>query len=244
MADESLREFLERRERELVQQIAGIKAQLEPREAELDQIRRLKITVDAASESTLSGVEGVGSSAASIAVSRTNPAPTQAATATVAPADAAKETPKVTIKGIADGIYALDAGLRRASRAFAEAADRNPFLEFEHLTIKQLAVKALSEYFKDGATALQICEFIDNAYGRRVERSSLSPQLSRLHQDNVLEWVPDKGLYRLPRGSLLYGVTMPSGDQPEDIAKATDGSSGLPFDQGGDTPPIKRRRIE
>ena len=51
---------------------------------------------------------------------------------------------------------------------------------FEHWTLKQMVVRALQEHFQNGATAQQLLEFFRTAYGRDVQRESLSPQLSRL----------------------------------------------------------------
>ena len=43
------------------------------------------------------------------------------------------------------GVYALNSGFRKTIRAFAEASERYPFIQFEHLTIKQLILKALKD---------------------------------------------------------------------------------------------------
>jgi hypothetical protein len=49
------------------------------------------------------------------------------------------------------------------------------------LSIKELVVRALFERFLvGGATPAQLREYFRDAYGRTIERSSLSPQLSRL----------------------------------------------------------------
>jgi hypothetical protein len=70
------------------------------------------------------------------------------------------------------------------------------------LSIKQLAVKALWEGFRNAhATQSELREFIKNAYGRQVDRASLSPQLSRLKAEGIVRqsnndrWqlVPDGG---------------------------------------------------
>lgn len=56
---------------------------------------------------------------------------------------------------------------------------------YKNLTMKELTLKALSEQFKEGATALQLIAFFKNVWGRSdVRRSSLSPQLTRLQKEN------------------------------------------------------------
>jgi hypothetical protein len=58
----------------------------------------------------------------------------------------------------------------------------------QHLTLKNLVIKALKEHFPKGADANQLVEFFHNSWGRTdVMRSSLSPQLSRLKVDKVLD---------------------------------------------------------
>lgn len=54
------------------------------------------------------------------------------------------------------------------------------------MTLKQLVVKALAEAFPGGATALQLLAHF-KAWGRDIARTSLSPQLSRLKDEGVIE---------------------------------------------------------
>lgn len=69
---------------------------------------------------------------------------------------------------------------------------------YQSLTLKQLTLRALRDRFLDsGASAQQLLEFFENGYGRQIERSSLSPQLSRLKEDGEVEL--DGKLWRLPR---------------------------------------------
>jgi hypothetical protein len=54
-------------------------------------------------------------------------------------------------------------------------------------TIKDLILKALWFGFREqGATSLQLREFISDVYRRGVDRTSLSPQLSRLKSDGQI----------------------------------------------------------
>jgi len=61
----------------------------------------------------------------------------------------------------------------------------NPYFR---LTIKQLVLKALNEQFHSGATALELLEFFESAWGRDdIARTSLSPQLSRLKAEQKID---------------------------------------------------------
>ena len=61
---------------------------------------------------------------------------------------------------------------------------RNANREVQSLTFKELSLKALSEHFRNGATANELLEFFATKWGRNdVVRTSLSPQLSRLRQE-------------------------------------------------------------
>lgn len=55
------------------------------------------------------------------------------------------------------------------------------------LTMKDLVIKALTEVFPQGATAGDLLDFFANAWGRNdIQRTSLSPQLSRLKQEGKI----------------------------------------------------------
>jgi hypothetical protein len=56
---------------------------------------------------------------------------------------------------------------------------------YARLTIKELVLKALAEHFPRGATANQMLQVFANVWGRGdIIRTSLSPQLSRLKDEN------------------------------------------------------------
>lgn len=63
-------------------------------------------------------------------------------------------------------------------------ASRDSPSPYRHLTMKELAVKALEERFPDGALAHELIEFFASEWGRRdILRESFSPQLSRLKRE-------------------------------------------------------------
>jgi hypothetical protein len=65
------------------------------------------------------------------------------------------------------------------------ARQANP--EIAKLTLKQLILKALTEHFVDGATAIQMLDFFARQWGRQEMRTSLSPQLSRLKEEGKIK---------------------------------------------------------
>jgi hypothetical protein len=87
-------------------------------------------------------------------------------------------------------------------------------------TIKDLVLKALFTNFQEhGATPATLRQFIRDAYGRDIDRTSLNPQIARLRAEGLLKqkggednWrLTNEGLERAtrlvsPLGS-LYGVT-------------------------------------
>ena len=100
--------------------------------------------------------------------------------------------PTVTpLEALANTVLDLDVAGSKIRRAIVEAVDKYPFLEFERLTIKELVVKALMEHFPRGATAAELGEFFRNAYGRVVDRTSLSPKLSSLRREGWVDQLPN-----------------------------------------------------
>jgi hypothetical protein len=134
----TLREFLDRRERELTERATKLRDELLPCEAELAEIRQVKAALG----------HKLGSSLAALFL--------QNATAKLDAKGAAKRT---------------------------TAAGPDPF---EQMTIKGLIVKALDEHFQAGATTQELLEFFRNAWGRDIDRASLSPQMSRLQEEGVV----------------------------------------------------------
>jgi hypothetical protein len=71
------------------------------------------------------------------------------------------------------------------------------------MTIKQLVIRAFTAQFRKGATPAQLREFIRDAYGRDIERGSLSPQLSRMKAEGLIEQDAATDVWKLA----LRGVT-------------------------------------
>jgi len=80
----------------------------------------------------------------------------------------------------------------------------------ERMTMKQLVIKALSENFPRGATASRLLDFFAETWGRNdVVRSSLSPQLTRLHRDGWIKLLDDNVWIMV---SNIPGSSMPPAD--------------------------------
>lgn len=89
--------------------------------------------------------------------------------------------PKIPIKSI-------PASGERASRNALAHFNRPPDGAFANLTIKELVVKVLGEHYKDGAPSRVLLNAFARHYGRGdIVRTSLSPQLSRLKEDGIIE---------------------------------------------------------
>lgn len=144
-------EFLERRERELTHELAGLRGEVDVREKELAHVRSARRQID------LLGANDA--------------------------ADFGKPK-QISIEGVsAKGI----AGEIKASVGHEiKKADA----QYDHLTIKELILKAMDDHFHNGATAIELREFIKNAYGRDIDRASLTPQMSRLRDEGILEYLP------------------------------------------------------
>jgi hypothetical protein len=69
-------------------------------------------------------------------------------------------------------------------------SDSNPILQPDDMTIRQLvkmALRSQRKFLFYGATAIDIKEAIHQQTGREIERSSLSPTLSRMRDEGILK---------------------------------------------------------
>jgi hypothetical protein len=157
----NLRAYLGQRERELLEQIAKVHAQLVPLEAELAEVRRAKASIGLAFPATLE----------SALDNRT------------------KATERLTSALSPENI----------ARAYGRAqTSRDDAIKM--MTMKELVIKALFEHFYLGATTRELLDFFRDAWGRKLERSNLSPQISRLAQDGIIERVEGGHWCLTPKG--------------------------------------------
>jgi hypothetical protein len=234
--DETFREFLDRRECELLEDIAARHAELVPKEAELAEIRRAKAALNilpiAGTNASLTAVDlAVGSPVMPVVKFGVSDAIPNAFPQHVPPPPRTPD-PSHFASDDSQQIAALQASVRlrvAATAALANTADGPLTLRvppYRHLTMKQLVVKALSEHFPQGATAKQLRDFFRDAWGREIARENLSPQLSRLRWDKIIGWKEPHLWFLVPQQSEAS-----SENHSEDAPKVTD----------GDESPIKRR---
>jgi hypothetical protein len=70
----------------------------------------------------------------------------------------------------------------------------------ENLTIKEMILRSLDDHFHNGATPSELSSYMLNAYGRTIDRNSISPQLARLRDNGMIEQSPE-GFWRIPKSA-------------------------------------------
>lgn len=150
-----MREFLDRRERELLIELTPAVNQVLAIRAEIAEICRAKASLEASEEKLTDGVN------------RLNPS--------LEPLGELRQF-GANLVG-ASGLAAGPLTLRQATLD-------------ERLSIKQMILMVLErevKFRRYGATAPEIRESIKNEFGREIEGTSLSPQLSRLRDDGCVD---------------------------------------------------------
>jgi hypothetical protein len=159
--DDTLRTFLERRERELTHQVAHLRAQIESKETELAEIQTARASLSSSVPATT-----VPAPAAPPPVPDTN-----------------------TFDAAADQIRAAEENRRVASIGHPMQQGQSVLIGGvpQKRTIKSMIVTALTSHFDDGATLSELRNFIKDVFGQEIDRTSISPQLARLREDGVVE---------------------------------------------------------
>jgi hypothetical protein len=195
---ETLYQYLERRERELSHQIAALKGEIGTREHELAHVRSAKRQIGQLGTDDKARF-GVPGSLAALGA------------ATTRLSDLAKP---VGISLSALGEQMSEGGRKIAEALQAGAIGIGPF----PLTIKQLIMRALLDHFRQGgATVTELRQFILDAHGRDIDRTSLSPQLTRLRNEGHISlvngrWVLGAHAHDDLTGASPYGLTDTSDD--------------------------------
>ncbi len=79
-------------------------------------------------------------------------------------------------------------------------------IPYQSMTIGQLALLALKDHFRSGASIAQIVAFFRDKWGREIDRPSLSPQLSRLYKRDEVGRIPSlPGWFYIAPGASLGG---------------------------------------
>jgi hypothetical protein len=173
---ETTREFLERRRRELEQQLSALDGQMyalrdqaEARKSEIAEIDRAIAAIGPPTRVSFDCGGGVEIAPPIIGspVIQTAPPPQQAGT---------------TLAG--SGSFSASAVVLRG---------------YDTMTIKELVIQALLDHFPEGGSAAAIREFIKNAYGKEIDPGTLRPQMHRLKEGDAITYDPEKDVWKLSR---------------------------------------------
>jgi hypothetical protein len=157
--DDTLRSFLERRERELTHQIAAVRGELQLKEKELAEIRAVRATL----------------------------APSVPTPAVPAPAVPPPVPDTTTFDAAANLIRATGENRGAASVAHPLQQTESVLIGGAKRTIKSMILTALTSHFDDGATLAELRTFIMDVFGQEIDRTSISPQLARLRDEGAVE---------------------------------------------------------
>lgn len=189
----NLRDFLKRREKELTDQLAERKRLAIPFHAELAEIRKAKSAL--VTESPLGPPELLTLNELRRYVSsRERELRESIDEIECGLEEMAKELAEVKKVQAAIGLiptktFGVGDGVDQplAEWEFVPEAVRIPY---QSLTINELVLKALKEHFPTGATIGQLSDFLREKWGRKIDRPSLSPQLTRLYRRGLIGRVP------------------------------------------------------
>jgi hypothetical protein len=172
-ANETLYEYLERRERELVAQTTVVRSELQTLETELAHVRSARKQVG--------NIPNFGKQANKLS-SLVNQADLS-----VNAVAATNSLSSLT----------LPANNQLTNALIGTALQSNP------PTIKDMILKALWSGFREtGATQAALRQFIKDAYGRDIDRTSLSPQIARLRDEGLLKQKGGEDNWRLTKAAL------------------------------------------
>jgi hypothetical protein len=157
---EPLRDFLIRRDRELTQQIAALRGQLAVKEKDQVEIRKAMTAVGLYAEQLRPMVDNDP-----LALSYNNPL-------------------ALSRGGVLVGALSQ---MNSAHTPPALALSSPVLTAGTPLTIKEMILNALKDHFREGATPADLRGYIRVAYGREIDRNSISPQLARLREEGVVE---------------------------------------------------------
>ncbi|QNE31859.1 hypothetical protein F1C10_07880 [Sphingomonas sp. NBWT7] len=149
------------------------------------------------------------------------------------------EAVRTTMRGIEKELRQIEAGIAAmtsdpiaasgndASERSAAYHARLAHPDAQHMTMKQMIVRALAERFANGATANELLVHFRQEWGRLdIARTSLSPQLSRLKEAERIRL--EGRVWKLNEADFdaLMGDELPLDEIGEAPAKPTDRDEG------------------
>jgi hypothetical protein len=180
--DEPIADLLRRREYELVQRICAIKNLLFPAEKELADVRKAMDALQIAHDGPLDDA--------------------------LSSAFALETTSPLSKNYFAELASYLRSGGAQNALTDSSAGDVFPW----NLTIKQMILNALRDHFVDGATPTELSDYFHTAYGKTVNRNSISPQLARLREEgHVVQpaGILNEGKWQITHAGRWHGVPLP-----------------------------------
>ena len=179
MTEETTTEaFLDRRERELENRLEAGRAAMASLEAELSGVRRAKAAYLKAS-ADITHRNALANALAGPGTGSLGDDPTFNA---LSSRDKYVVSKWGTLGGNNSGLFGAPFG----SGSFAKSGNA---LSTETLSIKELIRLAFCsnrQFMSEGATSNELRDFIKDAFARDIDRTSLSPQLSRLKEDGII----------------------------------------------------------
>ena len=186
--NETLEQFLDRREKELLARVSALRGQLNPAEAELAQIQQMKAVIFGATPGALSGANH-------LLPQRNHNSLMEPALGVVRAAD---------LSAISD-LNSFSPLSTSTGLGYPWLSSVNP--RFATATIKELVIQALLDGFPNGGNMMEIRDFIRAGYGREIQPSSLRPQMHRLKADKVLVQDPHTDTWNFTEGKRhLYAM--------------------------------------
>ena len=163
----NLRDFLERREKELTERHAQQRRQVIPIDAELAEVERALKAIIPENEPILTGRSPTGLRL----YLQKREVELREMLATIYQSQEDIEYELDEIRSVKTAVGSKDSAI-----VWPNAVE----VPYGSMTLRELIIKALKEHFPTGATIGQLLEFFRDKWGREIDRQSLSPQLSRL----------------------------------------------------------------
>jgi hypothetical protein len=234
-ANETLSDYLKRRDGELSKLDVAIRARLERRERELNEVRKVGMSLGLYANALTSMAVATAAIKNSMAPNNENLrdfltrrdreltqqvsairgelAPVEAELAEIRRAKSimSNNSPTEPSEAAEVATQIIMGGLdpKNTKLLFLDTGMLSDMFTAEGKTIKDLVVLALKNHFHQGAKPAELRDYIKNAYGRDVALTSISPQLSRLKEEGWVEqYTPASGKESLWKLTSLAAIDL------------------------------------